>query len=81
MLERPKPVPRAFVERLRALLGRDGVIAGADELLVYECDAYTIEKQLPGVVALPQTTGEVAAVVRLCAEAQLPIIQIGRAHV
>ena len=77
MLDRPKPVPRAFVERLRALLGPDGVIAGADELLVYECDAYTIEKQLPGVVALPQTTGEVAAVVRLCAEAQLPIIPRG----
>src|SRR5277367_6125506 len=65
------------VEELRSLVGRDNVIQGEHELLVYECDAYTIEKQLPGVVVLPRTPGEVAAVVKLCARHQLPIIPRG----
>lgn len=50
---------------------------GDDELLVYECDAYTLEKHLPGVVVLPRTTEEVVAVVKLCAAHQLPIIPRG----
>ena len=62
---------------LRAIVGADGVIAGEQELLVYECDAYTMEKHLPGVVVLPRSTEEVAAIVRLCAQHQLPIIPRG----
>jgi glycolate oxidase len=62
---------------LRAIVGADGVIAGEQELLVYECDAYTMEKHLPGVVVLPRSTEEVAAIVRLCARHQLPIIPRG----
>ncbi len=62
---------------LRAIVGPDGVIAGEQELLVYECDAYTMEKHLPGVVVLPRSTEEVAAIVRLCAQHQLPIIPRG----
>lgn len=62
---------------LRDIVGTGGVIVGDDELLVYECDAYTLEKRLPGVVALPRTTEEVAAVIKLCAAHQLPIIPRG----
>jgi glycolate oxidase len=65
------------VEQLRAIVGKDAVIAGEEELLVYECDAYTLEKHLPGVVVLPQTTEQVVAVVKLCAQHQLPIIPRG----
>lgn len=65
------------VAALRAIVGKDGVIVGDDELLVYECDAYTLEKHLPGVVVLPRTTEEVVAVVKLCAAHQLPIIPRG----
>ena len=36
-----------------------------------------IEKQLPNVVVLPRTTEEVSAVVKLCAQHQLPIIPRG----
>ena len=67
----------AMVAALCAIVGTDGVIAGDDELLVYECDAYTLEKHLPGVVVLPRSTEEVAAVVKLCAEHHLPIIPRG----
>jgi glycolate oxidase len=65
------------VDALRAIVGAENVICGADELLVYECDAYTLEKQLPNVVVLPRSTREVTAVVALCAERKLPIIPRG----
>lgn len=66
-----------MIRELRAIVGEDGVIAGDDELLVYECDAYTLEKHLPGVVVLPRTTAEVAAIVKVCARHQLPVIPRG----
>ncbi len=59
------------------MVGDDGVIAGEEELLVYECDAYTLERRLPGVVILPRTTEQVVSVVKLCARHGLPIIPRG----
>jgi glycolate oxidase len=62
---------------LRAIVGADGVVDSADELLVYECDAYTLEKSLPSAVVLPRTTEQVAAVAKLCAAHNVPIIPRG----
>jgi glycolate oxidase len=59
------------------IVGPDGLIAGDQELLVYECDAYTLERHLPGVVVLPRTTEQVAAIVTLCAQHRVPIIPRG----
>ncbi len=67
----------AVVNELRAIVGAENIVTGDQELLVYECDAYTLEKSLPNVVVLPRTTGEVAAVVKLCAQHKLPIIPRG----
>lgn len=47
------------------------------ELLVYECDAYTLERNLPSIVVLPRTVGQVTEIVRLCAAANVPIIPRG----
>ncbi len=66
-----------IIDQLRSLLGPDSVISEPDELLVYECDAYTLEKHLPAIVVLPRTTEQVAAVVKLCAEHKVPIIPRG----
>ncbi len=66
-----------FIEALRAIVGREQVVSDADELLVYECDAYTLEKKLPNVVVLPQTTEQVSAIVKLCAVHAIPVIPRG----
>jgi glycolate oxidase len=64
-------------KRLRAIVGDDGVVDNPKELLVYECDAYTIEKNLPTAVVLPRSTEQVSAVAKLCAEFNVPIIPRG----
>jgi len=70
-------IPPALVDELRAIVGDDGILADPAELRVYECDAYTLERSLPNVVVLPQTTEQVAAVVKLCAQHNIPIIPRG----
>lgn len=66
-----------LIDSLRAIVGPEQVIGKAEELLVYECDAYTLEKQLPTAVVLPANTAEVQAVVKACAEHNVPIIPRG----
>ena len=66
-----------LVDQLRAVVGEDGVVSKPEELLVYECDAYTLEKNLPNFVALPKSTEEVVAIVKLCAKQNIPIIPRG----
>jgi glycolate oxidase len=67
----------SLLAKLRGLVGEDGVLSGEKDLLVYECDGYTLEKKQPNLVVLPRSTDEVVAVVRACAEAKVPIIPRG----
>jgi glycolate oxidase len=67
----------ALTAKLRAVTGAGGVLDQPDELLVYECDAYTLERRPPTLVVLPRTTAEVSAIVQLCAGHGLPIIPRG----
>ncbi len=62
---------------LRSIVGAANCISREEDLLVYECDAYTLEKNLPNAVVLPNSTDEVARVVRACAKANIPIIPRG----
>ena len=64
-------------KHLRAICDEDSVITDEQELLVYECDAYTLQKKLPSAVVLPQSTEEVVATVRFCSKHKLPIIPRG----
>jgi glycolate oxidase len=66
-----------LADELRAIVGEDGVVSQPEELLVYECDAYTLERHLPSAVVLPRTTEQVVAVVKLCARHNLPFIPRG----
>lgn len=68
---------QAFLNDLRAIVGDDGVRASEAQKHVYAFDAYTLEKALPGVVVLPRTTGEVAAVARLCHARGVPMVPRG----
>ena len=69
--------PSTIIERLRALVGPAGLLHSPGELLVYECDGYTIEKNRPDVVVFPTSTEQVAAVVKACNEANVPLLPRG----
>jgi glycolate oxidase len=70
-------VDAAFIAELRRICGPDHVLAGRDETLVYECDAFTFQKQHPEVVVLPATTEEVSRIVRLCSDRGVPFLGRG----
>jgi glycolate oxidase len=66
-----------LLDTLREIVGRDGIVAAADQRLVYECDMLVYYKGMPDLVVLPRSTPEVLAVVRRCLEAGVPIIPRG----
>ena len=66
-----------LISELAVIVGREHVISRPEDLLVYECDAYTLEKNLPTVVVLPNSTEEVARVIKACAAFKVPIIPRG----
>src|SRR5256885_15537534 len=55
-----------IVEALRRIVPGEGVIVSEAERRAYESDGLTAYRQLPLVVVLPSTVGQVAAVVRYC---------------
>ncbi len=63
--------------RMRAIVGHDGVLASPSELLVYECDGYTIEKNRPDVVVFPTSAEQVVQVVKACNELNVPFVPRG----
>lgn len=70
---------RAMLARdLRRMVGADAVITDPTELATYDCDAYTIEKALPTVVVLPQTTEQVVQVVRYAVRWGYRLCRAGR---
>ena len=77
MAELSLSLQKNMVDRLVSIVGKDAVISRESELVVYECDAYTMQKNLPTAVVLPATTEEVAQVVQVCNELELPIIPRG----
>jgi glycolate oxidase len=67
---------RLLVE-LRAIVGEAGLLTRPEELLVYECDGFTIEKQMPDVVVFPTSTEQVVAIVKLCNAHHVPFVPRG----
>ena len=67
---------KLLTERLRAIVGADGVITSGAALATYESDA-SQDRGVPTVVVLPRSTAEVAAVVRVAHEQGLPIVPRG----
>jgi glycolate oxidase len=63
--------------RLRPLLPERAVVAKRQQLLAYDCDGLTLHRHQPPLVVLPETTEQVAAVVRCCAELGVPFIARG----
>ena len=57
---------REIVAALRAIVPGEGVIDSAESLRVFECDGLSAYRQIPLVAVLPETTEQVAAILRWC---------------
>ena len=66
-----------LIPRMTQICGPDGVVSDPLELRTYECDGLTAHRAAPGLVVLPRTAEEVAAVVRECAAATVPFVARG----
>src|SRR5262245_12415534 len=66
-----------LLDRLRAIVGPAGMLTSRSDLLVYECDGFTIEKNQPDVVVFPTTTDEIVRIVRVCNEWNVPFLARG----
>ncbi|MEX0268240.1 glycolate oxidase subunit GlcD [Leptolyngbyaceae cyanobacterium UHCC 1019] len=66
-----------IIQQFEAIAGKNNVVRRKEELLVYECDGLTSYRNRPDVVVLPRTTAEVAAIVQVCAQNQIPFVTRG----
>ncbi|MBX6313205.1 MAG: FAD-binding protein [Isosphaeraceae bacterium] len=73
----PASLSSRLLADLAALLGPENLIHHRDELVVYECDGYVIEKNVPDVVVFPTTTCSVVEIVRLCQRYEVPFVPRG----
>jgi len=70
-------LPALLVSELREALGAEHVITEPEQLRVYECDGLTGHRAVPELVALPGSTEEVQAVVRMCHRERVPFVARG----
>ncbi|NNK77876.1 MAG: FAD-binding protein [Litoreibacter sp.] len=66
-----------LVARLLSVLPREAVIFEEAETRAYECDALTAYKCPPLCVVLPGSTEEVAAVLKICSDENVPVVPRG----
>jgi len=69
-------LPAGCKERIAALVGRRGYLDRAEDLSLYEYDG-SIDKHPPDLVVFPRTTEEVAGIVRIAREFQVPFVGRG----
>lgn len=65
------------LQSLAAIVGAKRLLSSTDELLVYECDGYIVEKNVPDIVVFPESASEVQAIVCLCNQHRIPFVPRG----
>jgi glycolate oxidase len=67
----------AVLAELRDAVDADGLIIERNQLQTYECDGLAVLRSLPAAVVLPRSTGQLEAVVRICARHGIPFVGRG----
>ncbi|MBN2758968.1 MAG: FAD-binding protein [Rhodobacteraceae bacterium] len=79
------PIPNAaimskrdrVIARLAEVLPKDALISDEAERRAYECDALTAYRCLPLAVVLPESTEQVAAIMKICHAEGVPVVPRG----
>ncbi len=73
----PVMTANPLIEKLLKIVGPTNLLSSASDLLVYECDGFTIEKNKPDVVVFPTSTEQIVAIVKVCNELNVPFVPRG----
>ena len=68
---------RQVVQALGGLLPEGGLLWTPEDTTPYECDGLTAYRQRPLAVALPETEGQVQAVLQACHALGVPVVARG----
>src|ERR1700692_4338582 len=66
-----------IVAALKRIVRGEGVIASEEAMRPYESDGLTAYRQLPMVVVLPETTAQVAKILRYCHRNGIKVVPRG----
>ncbi len=73
-----EPVDRTrLIARLQKILPADALLHQPEDLRPYECDGLSVYRQLPMLVALPESIEQVQAIMRLCHALRVPVVARG----
>jgi glycolate oxidase len=67
----------AIIAGLKTIVPGEGVITALDERRAFETDALTSYRRVPMVVVLPETTEQVAEILKLCNREGVPVVARG----
>ena len=67
----------ALIPALSRICGPQAIVTDPAELRTYECDGLTSHRCSPGLVVLPETAEQVAAIVSECFRARVPFVARG----
>ena len=70
------PLPASVIGELKKVAGRDHVITALNDLRIFERDG-SIEGAVPDAIVLPSNTEQVAAVIKVAARHNIPIVPRG----
>ncbi|OQK16095.1 glycolate oxidase subunit GlcD [Methyloprofundus sedimenti] len=62
---------------LLQILPADSILYQQEDLRPYECDALSVYRQVPLIVALPDSSKQVQNIIRLCNKINLPVVARG----
>ncbi|MGI9275573.1 MAG: FAD-linked oxidase C-terminal domain-containing protein [Endozoicomonas sp.] len=68
---------RQLLEQFRQFMTPDCIIADPETQKPDECDALALYKEMPLLVVLPETTGQVQKVLQACYQLQVPVVARG----
>jgi glycolate oxidase len=71
------PNLRELALRLSALLPAESLLESTEDKKPFECDGLSAYRNVPGLVALPQTPEQVAGILKCCHELNVPVVARG----